>query len=316
LARINSPNAGDQCDRRGRAGLVGIDIWVILIESDYKPSQTGKYFTVIEKIISGAQTGADRAALDAAIELGIPHGGWVPKGRLAEDGVIPQKYHLKEMPTESYAHRTEQNVVDSEGTLILAHGLLSGGSALTKEFAEKHKRPCLNIDLNIIPAFKAATLITTWIEMNHIRTLNVAGPRASNDPEIYRKTRDILESAFHIGMIKKVRPDLDRDRDSIKPDGPPKSVEEAVDLLVAKLPLKDKVTLANMTREELSGLDTSLGKYIRNNFKLWSRNSVLLETCRFFSDKDELTADDAASIIITALWEKLRKTHKLRVISE
>ena len=126
---------------------------------------------MIEKIISGAQTGADRAALDAAIELGIPHGGWVPKGRLAEDGVIPQKYHLEEMPTESYAHRTEQNVVASEGTLILAHGQLSGGSALTKEFAEKHRRPCLNIDLNIIPAFKAATLITTWIEIYHIKIL-------------------------------------------------------------------------------------------------------------------------------------------------
>ncbi len=271
---------------------------------------------MIEKIISGAQTGADRAALDAAIESGIPHGGWVPKGRLAEDGVIPPRYQLKEMPTESYADRTEKNVAASDGTLILAHGQLTGGSALTKELAEKHSRPCLNIDLNIIPAFKAATLITTWIELHHIKTLNVAGPRASNDPKIYPKAKDILESAFHIGMVKKVRPDLDMPQDSIEPGDPPKSVDAAVDLLISKMPLKDKVTLANMTREELSGLDTSLGKYIRNNFDLWSGNSALLETCRFFSDKEELTADDAASIIITALWEKLRKTHKLRVISD
>lgn len=271
---------------------------------------------MIEKIISGAQTGADRAALDAAIELGIPHGGWVPKGRLAEDGVIPEKYHLKEMPTERYAHRTEKNVAESDGTLILAHGLLTGGSALTKELTEKHQRPCLNIDLNIIPAFKAATLITTWIELHQIKTLNVAGPRASNDPKIYQKTKDILESAFHIGMVKTVMPEINRVRDSTEPEDPPESVDAAVDLLISKMPLKDKVTLANMTREELSGLDISLGRYIRNNFDLSSRNQALMETCRFFSDKDELTADDAATIIITALWGKLQKTHKLRIVSD
>lgn len=275
---------------------------------------------MIEKIISGGQTGADRAALDAALELGIPHGGWVPKGRLSEDGPIPDKYHLKEMPTDSYPERTGKNVLESDGTLILTHGLLTGGSALTKALADKHRRPCLNIDLNIIPAFKAATLITTWIELHKIKTLNVAGPRASNDPRIYQKTKDILESAFHIGMVRTVMPDFDR------PDGPsgaapgpsglPRTVEEAVDQLIPKISLKDRVTIANMSKEELSGLDMSLGNYIRNQFRLWSENHELLDTCRFFSDKTELTADDAASIIIRALWEKLRRTHKLRIVSE
>jgi len=96
---------------------------------------------VIDKIISGGQTGADRAALDAAIELDIPHGGWIPKGRKTEDGGLPEKYHLKEMPTGSYAARTEQNVIDSDGTLIVSHGKLNGGSALTRRLAKKHKRP-------------------------------------------------------------------------------------------------------------------------------------------------------------------------------
>ena len=152
---------------------------------------------MIEKIISGGQTGADRAALDAAIQIGIPHGGWVPKGRLAEDGEIPPSYHLSEMPTDSYAARTEQNVVGADGTLILSHGPLSGGSALTRELAEKHERFYLHIDLNRIPAFKAAAMIAAWVVLHHIKILNVAGPRAGNDPNIYQKTKDILIAAFH-----------------------------------------------------------------------------------------------------------------------
>jgi len=86
---------------------------------------------MLQKIISGGQTGADRAALDFAIGFDIPHGGWIPKGRKTEDGVLPDKYKLKEMPTASYPKRTEKNVLDSDGTLILSHGKLTGGSALT-----------------------------------------------------------------------------------------------------------------------------------------------------------------------------------------
>jgi predicted Rossmann-fold nucleotide-binding protein len=81
---------------------------------------------MIKKIISGGQTGADQAALDVAIELGIPHGGWIPKGRKTEAGRLPEKYHLKEMPTAEYRKRTEQNVIDSDGTLIISHGELNG----------------------------------------------------------------------------------------------------------------------------------------------------------------------------------------------
>ena len=92
---------------------------------------------MIKRIISGGQTGADRAALDFAIDKGIPHGGWVPIGRLAEDGQIPDRYHLSEMNTKSYPKRTEQNVKDSDGTLIISHGLISGGSRYTLDMAVK-----------------------------------------------------------------------------------------------------------------------------------------------------------------------------------
>ena len=83
---------------------------------------------MITKIISGGQTGADRAALDVAMAHGIPHGGWIPKGRKTEGGPLPTKYQLQEMPTNSYPERTEKNVVDSDGTLIISHGELTGGS--------------------------------------------------------------------------------------------------------------------------------------------------------------------------------------------
>jgi hypothetical protein len=96
---------------------------------------------MIERIVSGGQTGADQAALDIAIELEIPHGGWVPKGRKTERGTLPAKYQLQEMPTNSYPKRTEQNVIDSDGTLIIVHGELSGGSEYTRKMAIKHNKP-------------------------------------------------------------------------------------------------------------------------------------------------------------------------------
>jgi hypothetical protein len=151
---------------------------------------------MIRKIISGGQTGADRAALDAAIKLGIPHGGWIPKGRKTENGRLPDKYELKEMATGSYPKRTEKNVVDSDGTLIISHGTLTGGSALTRDYAEKHQRTWLHIDLDTTPASKAASLINSWIIKSGIEILNVAGSRASEDQSIYKATFKVLESVF------------------------------------------------------------------------------------------------------------------------
>ena len=101
----------------------------------------------VAKIISGGQTGADRGGLDAAIEIGVPHGGWCPKGRRAEDGTIPPIYDLGEMRSSSYVSRTEQNVIDSHATVVLTCGPPTGGSRKTIEFADTHQRPCLQVDL-------------------------------------------------------------------------------------------------------------------------------------------------------------------------
>jgi hypothetical protein len=154
---------------------------------------------MIQKIISGGQTGADRAALDFAIRHNIPYGGWVPKGRKTEDGTLPEQYNLPEMPTGQYSKRTEKNVLDSDGTLIISHGLLTGGSALTTSFAELHKKPWLHVDLTEPQRDAAASQVRDWIEKRGIKVLNVAGPRASKDPEIYGSVIKLLNELFLCG---------------------------------------------------------------------------------------------------------------------
>ena len=148
---------------------------------------------MIKKIISGGQTGADQAALDVAIKLNIPHGGWIPRGRKTENGSLPEKYQLQEMPTGSYPKRTAQNILDSDGTLILSHGKLTGGSKLTRDLAAKHSKPHLHVDLSQNSATYSAELIKMWLADNGIKILNVAGSRASGDPDIYDGVSKVLE---------------------------------------------------------------------------------------------------------------------------
>jgi Circularly permutated YpsA SLOG family len=150
----------------------------------------------LERIVSGGQTGADQAALDVAIELGIPHGGWVPKGRRTECGPLPEKYRLKEMPTDSYPKRTEQNVIDSDGTLIISHGDLREGSEYTRKMAAKHGKPWIHIDADKHSVEAAVQMIRTWVSGNDIEVLNVAGPPASKDAQIYTETKRILRAVL------------------------------------------------------------------------------------------------------------------------
>jgi hypothetical protein len=141
------------------------------------------------KIISGGQTGVDRAALDAAIELGIPHGGYCPRGRRAEDGRIPDCYQLVENDSSEYRVRTEQNVLNSDATLILCRGPLMGGTKVTRRFTRQHGRPCLVIDLQSPPARDE---IDRWLQEHGQKVLNIAGPRESQSPGIHAESRAFL----------------------------------------------------------------------------------------------------------------------------
>ena len=271
---------------------------------------------MIRKIISGGQTGADRAALDAAIKLSVPHGGWIPKGRLTEAGPLSDEYNLTEMPSGSYPLRTEQNVIDSSGTLIVSHGRLSEGSDYTRKMAIKHRRPWLHIDLNKTPAFKAATLIRSWLDENQIDILNVAGPRASKDAKIYSAVVKLIESVYYLEMMNTDRPQVAvyEGNHRSTPDPPPKTVQEAIQKLMNELPLKQQSTIANMAADELMNLNTFLGRYILDKFGLWSGNEALVESCLAFADYPLQNEDVAAAVIIKELWHQLRRTHRLRII--
>ncbi len=148
---------------------------------------------MIEKLISGGQTGVDRAALDAAIGLGIPCGGWCPKGRIAEDGTIASTYPLIETPTADYAERTEWNVRDSDGTLIITWGPPTDGTAFTVECAERGRKPCFILDMGAGVGVGPAI---DWLRGNAIRVLNVAGPRESKHPGAHAAARALLHRLF------------------------------------------------------------------------------------------------------------------------
>jgi hypothetical protein len=273
---------------------------------------------MIRKIISGGQTGVDRAALDAAIKLAVAHGGWIPKGRLTEDGPLPDIYKLKESRSSGYAERTAQNVQDADGTLIISRGPLTGGSEYTREMAVKHKRPWLHIDLSQMAAFQAASAINQWVLQNEIEILNVAGPRASKDPGIYPEALNIIESAYYLGLAETSMSGAGNLKELMQsragPAAAPRTVAEAVDRLLSNMPLKDKITVANMSHDELPNLHLTLGGYILNNFDLLSGNWELMKSCRARSESPLQHEEDAVSIILDALWEKLQQTHKLRVV--
>jgi hypothetical protein len=268
---------------------------------------------MIRKIISGGQTGADQAALDVAIKLGVPYGGWVPAGRRTEAGPLPDSYQLREMPTAAYAERTEQNVLDSEGTLILSHGELSGGSDHTRTMAIRHQRPWLHIDLDRTPAFAAVQQIVAWIREHAIEVLNVAGPRASEDARIYHETAKIMESVCYYETIL-TSPHATQLQDAARVPAPPQTVEEAVERLLEQVPLKDRTLIANMTVPELAAVKLSLNRYIQKHFGLWTGNPALMTSCRFAGKSDQMDEDRAVDVIIRAFWERLRQTHTLRRI--
>jgi hypothetical protein len=153
-------------------------------------------------IISGGQTGADRAALDFALESDISHGGWCPRGRLAEDGPIPHCYQLQETPSRKYAQRTEWNVRDSDATVVFttaAHA--SGGTALALEFARRLNRPSLHLSSQAGVTLEkttagAAAALQRFLADHNVRRLNVAGPRGSQEPAIGKFVRDVLQQAL------------------------------------------------------------------------------------------------------------------------
>lgn len=159
-------------------------------------------------IISGGQTGADRAALDFAITNCYTHGGWAPRGREAEDGPIPPKYQLTELPDGGYRQRTRRNVQDCDGTLIVNLGEIEGGTLATQKFAERSGKPLLIVPLDAGVTDAAVASVLAWLSEHAITTLNVAGPRESKRPGIYERTYRLLD-ALDAAVRQAPRPPLE-----------------------------------------------------------------------------------------------------------
>ena len=151
---------------------------------------------LITKIVSGGQTGVDRGALDAALKVGFACGGWCPEGRRAEDGVIPRTYPLQALDGAGYSGRTLRNVIDSDGTVILHFGPLTGGTHLTAACCRKETRPYLLIDADRHTREESARLIAQFAADNRISVLNVAGPRESQSPGISALAADFIRELF------------------------------------------------------------------------------------------------------------------------
>jgi len=155
---------------------------------------------MIQKIISGGQTGVDQAALDAAICCGIPYGGWLPAGRKTENGPLAAKYAMDELASPSYPDRTRKNVEASDATLIISRGPLTGGSKLTENIALACRKPCLHVNLNANNVELAVVEVHSWLKKHAPVVVNVAGPRASSDWAIYDDAYALLLAVLQKGL--------------------------------------------------------------------------------------------------------------------
>lgn len=162
------------------------------VNNDAEDRRAKRY---LAKVISGGQTGVDRAGLDAAIYAGIPVGGYCPAGRCADDGIIPSKYPLVETASRKYPVRTRMNVEEADGTLILISGSTDRGTELTGSLAKQKRKPLLIINLEAPPVENS---VSNWIRMNSIHILNIAGPRESSSPGICMSAFNYLRQLFEL----------------------------------------------------------------------------------------------------------------------
>jgi Circularly permutated YpsA SLOG family len=153
---------------------------------------------MLKKIISGGQTEADQAALDIAIKLGVPHGGWIPKGRITEAGTLPERFKLKEMSSENYSECIRQNVMDATGTLIISYGSLTGDLDSARKATLRYGRQMLGVDLDQMDDIKAASLVNDWIHLYRIEVMFVIG---QNGPYARNQTENIIEGALTMGAV-------------------------------------------------------------------------------------------------------------------
>jgi len=272
----------------------------------------------LKTILSDGRTGVGRAALDAALHFDLPHGGWASKGTLNRDDPSYSRYQLEQLPAIDPRHAITQNVQAADGTLIIAFGKLTALPQHALRMTLKHKKQLLGIDLEQYSVFEAASLVSSWLESHHIRTLFVTGNDESEYPAVYGHALHILQSTIELVFA---RPFMeagqvvvtDPDYRAHKPQWPD-TAQEAVDRLMAVLSLKEKNKIARMEVAALNELHFTLGKYVREEFGLLTGNTKLFDACKAIGKRDTLLPEEASAIVVRELWRKLQDTYRLRVI--
>jgi len=235
---------------------------------------------MITKIISGDQTGAGQAILDVVKKLGILYGT---------------------------GSTIEHRITESDATLLISYGNLTGDLAFIEDIAAKLSRASLHINLLKTPGLKGAKIISAWVKKHQIETLNIEGTPAESFDRMKDAVSDMIEKAY---LLLKLEDDVGEDG---LPVDIPRTIEDAVDHLDSILGLRDKASMARMPESRLDALYFSIANYIKDEFRL-DRNTALLDSCESASNKDDVHQDHAPHAIIKALWERLQKTHALRVV--
>ena len=273
---------------------------------------------MISKIVSSGRTGVELAGLDVAAKLGISHGGWAPRGMRNEQGPLPAQYGLQEVLSMGFKHAMEQNIMNSDGTLLITRGRKTIETRYAVETALRHQRQLLHVDLSQHSAFEAASLTSSWVSLQNIKVVFVTGPSAAYDARIYDQTKKILETAFYLEFVKTglhpEHPPIAPLVENAPQPGMPRSVDEAIARLKKSLPLKDRAIIANMRPEELDHLRSGLSDYIKRNFGIYTGNMELLQSCADLAGLVQPLPEEACAVILRALWKDLQTTHKLRII--
>jgi hypothetical protein len=273
---------------------------------------------MIEKIISGGRPGAERAALDAAIKLGMAYGGWIPKEGSRLGGMKADRYNLTPMPTTDRTESFKKNIRESDGTLMLSHGTLSSDVKNTKNTIQRYSTPLLHVDLNSTNAFNAASLINDWLIDNDLNILHVTGPTENEDGKIYSATLDILQAVYFLNLTEtSMNQSMGAQEllaQPLKTAVPPKTVQAAVDIIINEMHLKDRTLMANLRKEELAPLQLNLGLYIRKKLDIWSQDATLYHACVAAAEKENLDKSNMPMVLIMLMWKKLKDTHRLRVV--
>jgi hypothetical protein len=269
---------------------------------------------MIRKIVSNGRTGVSRGALDAAMDLDIPHSGWTICKDPAHKEPLPEKYHLQEMKTKDIAKCVERNVKDSDGTLIIIFSdKLPDDALCAKKSAGKHHMPLLKINLSRMGEFEAAQAIHEWLKEYQVASLHVVGAIQGNSGEMVNQTTaGLLEAVYYLGLIENNMTGI---ATTVRHDQevPPTSIEDIVTRISTEMSLKDRVVMANLQEPQLELLQPTLGRYILRQLEQWQKAHA--PTFSLSEIEPDAEGIDGISLkVTTQLWMRLRETHRLRIV--